>query len=554
MISNHRRRTTIGCLIAFLCITWTPRAATAQTADQWRSDLTYLMSAMKSVHPSPFHRVPESEFDAAAERLSRQIDKLTPQQIAVRMESIAALLNDGHSRVQFRAPVFKNDKVFGARIDRFADGIFVTAASPELSSIVGKKVLRIGSMSAAAAWDSVMTFASGDNVFSRMSNVPRMLASPEVLSAIGISSADALTLVVSDAKGERKVVVTAQSGEFRPQWTTSRIQQLSPGVLPISELHRNEAYWFTQRGSMVYAQINQVQNSNDTVDVGPTRRVISLPDFAERFIAFADSVSADRVVIDLRYNDGGDNYLARPFVRSIVEHPRINRRGHLFVITGRDTYSAAMNFTSMLEDRTRAIFVGEAPGGSPSHYGDATQFTMPASKLAFYVSTLHWDTGVFPNDLREVMEPDLPAAPLFADAARGVDAALEKVMNYKEGDRLADRLLSAYKTTGLDATLADYDRERRSVALPDPWRSDVQQLLEFADDVISIAKTRAAIFGAYSAVTDRYPDSHLAWASNARVHGFIADWPAAAASLARAKELRPQNDFIRRSYEAAKRR
>jgi hypothetical protein len=511
-----------------------------------------MMSAIKSVHPSPYHRVPEAEFDAAASQLSRQIQTLTSQQIAIRMQSIAALLNDGHSRVQLRGPVFRNDKSFGIRIDRFADGIFITAATPGLASLVGKKVTRVGSLSANAAWDSVMRFSSGDNAFSRMSSVPTILTMPEILSAVGLSAVDSLVISVADAKGDRKIVVKAQPGPFASQWSTSRIQQLSPAAVPVSELHRNETYWFTQRGPVVYAQVNVIQDSNDTVDLGPARGVVSLPAFGKRLIDFADSVGVDRVVIDLRYNGGGNNALARPFIRSIIEHPRINQRGHLFVITGRDTYSAAMNFTSMLEDRTRAIFVGEAPGGAPAHYGDATRFTMPASKLVFSVSTLHWDTGVWPNDVREVMEPDLPAPPLFADAARGVDAAYEKAVSYKEGDRLADRLTDIYRSKGLDSALASYDRQRRNDALPDPWSSDVQQLLEFADNVISIAKARADIFSAFSAVTDRYPDSHVAWVAGARVHSFVADWPAVVAAFAHAREIRPQNDFIRRSYEAAK--
>jgi hypothetical protein len=62
-----------------------PALASAQTPAQWRSDLDYMMSAIKSVHPSPYHRVPEAEFDAAASQLSRQIQTLTSQQIAIRM-------------------------------------------------------------------------------------------------------------------------------------------------------------------------------------------------------------------------------------------------------------------------------------------------------------------------------------------------------------------------------------------------------------------------------------------------------------------------------------
>jgi hypothetical protein len=560
MISRFRSTRIVATSLALLCgFVGMTRPALAQSPADWRADLGYMMGAIKSVHPSPFHRVSESAFDSAAARLSRDLERLTPQQVAVRMQGIVALLNDGHSRVELGAPVFQRKKFFGVRIDRFADGIFITSTSPAMAKLAGLRVARIGGLSAEVAWDSVMKLSSGDNAFSRMSGVPLMLTMPEVLSGTGLSSRDSLRLTVSEQGRNRDVDVAAEEGAFRPQWSTSALPKESPAgaqsrgvTVPLSEMHRSESYWFTQAGSIVYAQINQVASSRDTVDLGPVRGVITLPSFGARVVAFADSVHASKLVIDLRYNGGGNNFLGRPLVKAIIEHPQVNQRGRLFVVTGRETYSAAMNLVSMLEDRTAAIFVGEPPGGTPAHYGDATRFTMPRSKLNFFISTLHWDTGVQPTDVRETMEPQLPAPPRFADLVRNTDAAFDKITKYQEGDVLSDRLLATYKSSGLDSALASYDAGRRTLSASDPWRSDIQQILEFAGDVISAAKNREDIFRAFSAVTDRYPASYEAWVERGRVHGFVGDWPDVLMSLAKARELRPQNDFIRRSYEAAK--
>lgn len=46
--------------------------------------------------------------------------------------------------------------------------------------------------------------------------------------------------------------------------------------------------------------------------------------------------------------------------------PRINWRGALFVIIGRNTFSAAQNSATLLDRHTHAVFVGEPTGSRPS--------------------------------------------------------------------------------------------------------------------------------------------------------------------------------------------
>src|SRR5947209_18810855 len=83
-------------------------------------------------------------------------------------------------------------------------------------------------------------------------------------------------------------------------------------------------------------------------------------------------------------------------------------KGHLFVITGRLTFSAAMNLASRLEHETHATFVGEPTDSRPNHYGDAVTPTLPASGSTVRVSTRHWRNPK-PNDKHLWIAHEMPA-------------------------------------------------------------------------------------------------------------------------------------------------
>ena len=549
-----------------------PASARAQapvtlTAGQLREDLRFLAETIERVHPAPFHAVSATKFAAAVKSIDRDIPHLSPQQVIARFAGLVALVSDGHTHIQFRDPVFLRQKAFPVRIDRFPDGIHIVAVNPDLSRTIGARVTRIGSLPAEAAWDSLMTIAPGDNVFSRMTSVPVVIAIPEFLSAIGLSTADSLrvTLAQAGSNTEQDVWVHAVSTPRNDSWFDN--EQGAPGGATVSALpidsaqvefsywNRNLRYWYSRRGDMLYARVNGIQNSSDTTLLDGTKASVSLEGFFNRIFAAVDSGGIDKLIVDLRYNGGGNNDLALPVVSGIAARPSINQKGHLFVLTGRRTYSAAMNLTSMLEERTEAIFVGEPAGGRPSHYGDATDFTLPNSKARVFVSTLHWTLGVRPTDVRDAQEPGISAPMTFAALKNGRDPALDAVRNYKPENLLSDYLLSVFRAKGLDSTFAAYSRRRSGAGkLPKPWGSDVQQLVSFGYGLLSEAKTRAEIFRAFDWVTNNYPDSPQAWMANGRVHSFVREWAIARSSYERAAALRPNNELILRTLEAAKRK
>jgi hypothetical protein len=133
------------------------------------------------------------------------------------------------------------------------------------------------------------------------------------------------------------------------------------------------------------------------------------------------------LVIDLRWNGGGNTFLAQPLLHHLIGCARIRRRGGLFVIIGRGTFSAAQNTATAIQRETEAVFVGEPTGSRPNFTGETSTFELPYSKTIANVSDLYWQTS-WPVDYRPWIAPDLYAPPTFAAYRQNRDPAMEAIL------------------------------------------------------------------------------------------------------------------------------
>jgi Peptidase family S41 len=83
----------------------------------------------------------------------------------------------------------------------------------------------------------------------------------------------------------------------------------------------------------------------------------------------------DKLVIDLRQNSGGDyNEGLKYLVHPIRDLAAIDKKGHLFVLVGANTFSAAMSNATQFRYQTEAILVGRAIGEKPNSYQEPRSF------------------------------------------------------------------------------------------------------------------------------------------------------------------------------------
>jgi len=182
-----------------------------------------------------------------------------------------------------------------------------------------------------------------------------------------------------------------------------------------------ENYWFEYEPShkLVYLQYNKVIDA----------QAETLAAFTARLGAFLQTRDVEKLVIDMRWNNGGNTLLNQPLLR-MLGGAGVNRPGHLFVIIGPRTFSAALNAADYFQRDLNAIFIGEPTGGKPNSPGDETFFTLPYSKISVIFSNVYWESG-WPDDARWAIAPDIYTPRTFAQYVHGDDPAMDAVLAYR---------------------------------------------------------------------------------------------------------------------------
>jgi hypothetical protein len=151
--------------------------------------------------------------------------------------------------------------------------------------------------------------------------------------------------------------------------------------------------------------------------------------YFEKLFAEIESAGVERLVLDLRWNGGGNTFLNAPLIEGILRSEKFRKPGNLFVIVSRNTFSAAINTTVDLERRTTAILVGEPPSSPPNFVGESVEVVLPASHWPLSISDLWWQTS-YPMDYRQMISPQIYAPPTAAALRAHRDPALEAIEAY----------------------------------------------------------------------------------------------------------------------------
>jgi C-terminal processing protease CtpA/Prc len=154
----------------------------------------------------------------------------------------------------------------------------------------------------------------------------------------------------------------------------------------------------------------------------------SPPIRAAELLALVERLRPERLIIDLRENGGGDFTLGlRYLIEPIARRSRLNRRGHLFVAIGTNTFSAAMANAAQFRTHTAAILVGQTIGEKPNSFQEARTMELPNSHLRVQYSTRYYRfVGRGPN----AVHPDREIVPTWADYRAGRDPVLEWILQY----------------------------------------------------------------------------------------------------------------------------
>ena len=142
----------------------------------------------------------------------------------------------------------------------------------------------------------------------------------------------------------------------------------------------------------------------------------------------SDELDAQRIIIDLRFNGGGDETVIWPLWQALEKSERFSDKGDIIGLISRQTFSSAMSNSHQLRDTCGAVLIGEPTGGKPNHFGQLSSFTLPNTGITISHST-KWFQKIEGDP--DAVHPDVlipwRSDPLFT----GQDPVLEAALTYE---------------------------------------------------------------------------------------------------------------------------
>lgn len=386
--------------------------------EAWHCDIDYFMKRVLELHYGPEDQESESQFQNLIAAVKGHIDAISDEQIVVELMKAVGNFGNGHNLIIPTSPKTGALKRLPVQFYQFNDGVYIVNAEEDHLQWVGYKLESIEGTPVELAIQKTNAVNARDNDMQTLWLGPYYLGLPDVLESLGlVKTAKQVTLTIRDPKGiSREVKMSPMDWSFTG---FPKLPPLSGKTPPLFLSKVNDPYWhtFLQDGKVVYIQFNAVTNKDSQ----------SFADFNTELRDQITQSSSQDLILDLRHNHGGDGSLLPPLLKTLQRFKVMNPQGKVFVVMGRETFSAGHNLLTEITASMDPILVGEPSGSKPNHIGEAGWFQLPYSGLMGLVSTqFHQESK--PEDTRNWIAPHIPVSLSSADYFRGDDRALQTIM------------------------------------------------------------------------------------------------------------------------------
>jgi hypothetical protein len=390
-------------------------------ASAWREDLTVARDVFLQKDRSYSAEARQAAYDEL-ERTRRRVDQLTDQQIVASLARAAALSDNAHTR----AYLLRNRSYwrrYPIRIWKFSDGWYVVAARGQGTSLVGGRITHIQRVPIEQVFERVRTLYAGNAGWSSYMST-YTLTSPDALLGVGLLHDDVAEFSVENGATSRSIRLDAEPLDPRtgpeeswwflsPQhpaasgWAHVLTSQSLPQSLISPELH----YVYARcDGDVLYVRYSRAEDA-------PGQETVRA--FGERLLATIASQLPRKLVLDLRFNTGGDLQKARPLMEELARSRLGNEPGAIAVLVGPSTFSAGITPVAWLRAKSKAILVGSHPGDRLNYWSEGGNVMLPNSGIAMhYADRLHhYSDAPVPPTAQEYLYLDIDVPNLQPDIA-----------------------------------------------------------------------------------------------------------------------------------------
>lgn len=358
---------------------------------------------------------------------------------------ITALADNGHT-LAAAAPRSRRYERVDLRLVPFGEEFYVLRVKAEHADLLGARLVSVDGVPMAALRPTFRALSGGTPAW-RDRNAPYFLESPPQLRAAGIGKggvAPVYAFINGEGKTLERTFSVSPAGADRVGGNATR--WMFPVLAPLEDrawrtlIEAERAPWALQEPVKRFRWRHDAALDAVVIDMRQSNNSANekLADFFEGVEKLIAETRPTHLVLDLRFNGGGDLTTTRDFAEKL---PTLVK-GRIFALTSPWTFSAAISTLGYLKQAApaRVTIVGEAVGDRLQFFAEGRTATLAHSKEVVLHATERHDyqdgCRKFDDCHRHVvtrpiavasLDPDI-AAPWTIEAYRAArDPAMEAV-------------------------------------------------------------------------------------------------------------------------------
>ncbi|MEX0877146.1 MAG: hypothetical protein WD114_06775 [Phycisphaerales bacterium] len=399
-------------------------APAPMTPEKWEADLDALAQGLLDRHPNFYTTHTVEEFEDALGTLHQRLHELDDEQIVMELSRLVAMGGDAHTTIgmgDFQSTMHR----LPIQLTVLSDGVFVTAADEPVRDLIGARLVSIQGVDAMNAIERVSVLFAYENRSKQVGTGAGFVTLLPALAATGViddHKAKALAIVIEQTGAEgtaenRELILDCSIPADGYRWRSFMESLPQPWPVAYRRSRGNYQSEFIEEHQTMYVAYNRCREAEDLPMAG----------FVEFIMSKSDQLGARRIIIDLRFNGGGDETVIWPLWQALEASERFSDPGDIIGLISPRTFSSAMSNSHQLRDNCGAVLIGEPTGGKPNHFGQLSSFTLPNSGLTVMHST-RWFQKVEGDP--DAVYPDVGIEWTGADLFGGRDPVLEAALGY----------------------------------------------------------------------------------------------------------------------------
>lgn len=374
-------------------------------------DLNLLCETLETEHYDLYANISEEEFQAERKKIARQTLNMTDAEFYWSVRHLLSLVGDAHTTV-YPSDYFMS--VLPWNIKKFDEGWFILRLDKAHEQYLGTRVLAINDVPIDEVVERTRQVISYEADTWLWQKVPDVLIWKDALEYLDIVESDeTVQVTVETAAGTEETFELPAYDQVSDEQRKMQVSFQRDSVPVTAE--QDAIYWSTALDESTYfIQYNSCKEDPD----------LPMAQFAQQVEADLESGGYQNIIIDLRYNSGGNSEVIRPLEQTLSLYA-INAGSDVqfYILIGGQTFSSATIAATDFKKTTigNSIFVGQPTGGVLICPGNINTIWIENPPFGVQYSTKFFDLL---GGQEGPLEPDYVVPQPFAQYAKGEDAEI----------------------------------------------------------------------------------------------------------------------------------